>query len=41
MNEPTRYPLTWPEHKPRTPSFDRKFGRFRSDGRDLTIAQGV
>jgi len=38
MKSPSRFPLQWPAHRPRTPSHRRKAGRFKADGRDITAA---
>lgn len=35
---PSRFPLQWPAHRPRTDSWKRKPGRFKADGRDITAA---
>lgn len=35
---PSAYPLTWPHGKPRTPANQRKIGRFKTNGRDMTNA---
>lgn len=36
MSEPTRFPLAWPTHKPRTPWSLRKTGQFRADDKPIT-----
>jgi hypothetical protein len=36
--EPTRFPLTWPAHRPRTLPRDRRWAKFKQHGRDLTVA---
>lgn len=38
MEAPPAYPLAWPPGKPRTPAAQRKNGKFKSQGRDLTVA---
>lgn len=35
---PQAYPLAWPHSKPRTVATQRKDGKFKSNGRDLTVA---
>lgn len=35
---PSAYPLTWPAGKPRTPTNQRKDGKFKSNGRAMTNA---
>jgi hypothetical protein len=35
----TAYPLAWPANRPRTPAREQREGRFRSDGRDITLTQ--
>lgn len=41
MPEPTRFPLAWPSHKARTPWQQRRAGKFRQDGHDITIARAM
>jgi hypothetical protein len=38
MEAPPAFPLAWPVGKPRTPAAQRKGGKFRSSGRELTVA---
>lgn len=38
MEAPPAFPLAWPVGKPRTPAAQRKVGKFRSSGRELTVA---
>lgn len=38
---PSRYPLAWPAHRPRTPSHRRKSGRFTKDGRGVNAADAM
>ena len=38
MEAPPAFPLAWPVGKPRTPAAQRKAGKFRSSGRELTVA---
>lgn len=38
---PTRFPLQWPIDWPRTKSYARKNGQFRSDGKGLSVIKGV
>jgi hypothetical protein len=38
VSEPTRYPLAWPAHKPRTKWQDRKAGDFVHAGKKATMA---
>lgn len=33
------YPLAWPPNRPRTPYRDQRDGRFRHDGKDITLAK--
>lgn len=41
MSEPVRaYPLQWPPGWPRTASYQRKNGKFKSYGRDLSVIDG-
>ncbi|MBV7454331.1 DnaJ domain-containing protein [Acidovorax sp. sif1233] len=41
MASPTRYPLTWPEGWKRMPSYQRKRATFKSQGKSLTVFDGV
>tara|TARA_R110002051_G_scaffold316556_1_gene396317 strand:- start:5383 stop:5991 length:609 start_codon:yes stop_codon:yes gene_type:complete len=38
MEAPPAYPLAWPTGKPRTPTAQRKNGKFSHRGQDLTVA---
>ncbi len=39
--EPTRYPLAWPPHKPRTGWSLRKRGQFRAEDKPITRANAM
>jgi hypothetical protein len=41
MNDPQRYPLSWPTGWDRTPRHQRKRSVFRSHGRELTVAEAI
>lgn len=41
MSAPTRYPLAWPEGWKRMPSYQRKRATFKSQGKSLTVFDGV
>lgn len=42
MEQPiSRFPLQWPPGWKRTPYGLRKYGRFKRDGRDMTVTDGV
>lgn len=41
MTSPTRYPLAWPAHRPRTPWHKQKSGKFTRDGKPVSMATAV
>lgn len=41
MTAPSRYPLAWPQGRPRRPHHERKNGQFKRNGNWITIAQAV
>lgn len=38
MSAPQRSPLSWPAHRPRTPSYRRQTGKFKQHGSAITVA---
>lgn len=41
MTSPRRFPLQWPEHRPRTPAHRRQTGKFTADKRPITTTVAV
>lgn len=41
MSAPGHFPLAWPPERPRTPAWKRQYGRFKADGRPVTMAVAV